>query len=45
MDEITRLLEEVRGEQAPAERFDMKTAGVRQTGNPNARNDRKRRRA
>jgi 1-acyl-sn-glycerol-3-phosphate acyltransferase len=31
---ITALVEEVRGETAPAERFDMKKAGVRQTGNP-----------
>ena len=45
MDDITRLLEEVRGVQAPAERFDMKAAGVRQIGNPNAKHDRKRRRA
>ncbi|MBA2953496.1 1-acyl-sn-glycerol-3-phosphate acyltransferase [Nocardioides sp. CGMCC 1.13656] len=32
---ITGLVEEVRGEVAPAERFDMKKAGVRQMGNPN----------
>jgi 1-acyl-sn-glycerol-3-phosphate acyltransferase len=32
---ITGLVEEVRGEEAPAERFDMKKAGVRQMGNPN----------
>lgn len=31
---ITGLVEDVRGEAAPAERFDMKKAGVRQTGNP-----------
>ncbi len=37
MDDITRLLEEIRGEQAPAERFDPRTAGVGQIGNPNAR--------
>ena len=35
MDAITALVEEIRGEAAPAERFDMKKAGVRQTGNPN----------
>ena len=35
MAAITVLVEEVRGETAPAERFDMKKAGVRQTGNPN----------
>jgi 1-acyl-sn-glycerol-3-phosphate acyltransferase len=34
MDEITRLLEEIRGERAPAERFDPRAAGVRQIGNP-----------
>ena len=32
---ITGLVEEVRGGTAPAERFDMKKAGVRQMGNPN----------
>ncbi|GAB6983857.1 lysophospholipid acyltransferase family protein [Nocardioides pyridinolyticus] len=35
MAAITALVEEVRGETAPAERFDMRKAGVRQTGNPN----------
>src|SRR6478609_6402180 len=35
MAAITDLVEDVRGEEAPAERFDMKKAGVRQTGNPN----------
>ena len=35
MAAITDLVEDVRGETAPAERFDMKKAGVRQTGNPN----------
>jgi 1-acyl-sn-glycerol-3-phosphate acyltransferase len=35
MDVITGLVEQVRDEAAPAERFDMKKAGVRQTGNPN----------
>lgn len=34
MAAITGLVEEVRGEQAPAERFDMRKAGVRQIGNP-----------
>ena len=34
MDEVTRLLEEIRGEQAPAVRFDPRTAGVREIGNP-----------
>ena len=36
MDDVTRLLEEIRGEQAPAERFDPRTAGVRAIGNPHA---------
>lgn len=35
MAAITALVEEVRGGTAPEERFDMKKAGVRQTGNPN----------
>jgi 1-acyl-sn-glycerol-3-phosphate acyltransferase len=37
MDDITRLLEGIRGEQAPAERFDARTAGVRPIGNPHPR--------
>ena len=35
MDDITRLLEEIRGEQAPAVRFDPRAAGVKAIGNPN----------
>jgi 1-acyl-sn-glycerol-3-phosphate acyltransferase len=35
MDDITGLLEEIRGGKAPAERFDPRVAGVRLTGNPN----------
>lgn len=35
MDAITVLLEDIRGETAPAERFDPRRAGVRLTGNPN----------
>jgi 1-acyl-sn-glycerol-3-phosphate acyltransferase len=35
MDDITGLLEGIRGERAPAERFDPRTAGVRTIGNPN----------
>jgi 1-acyl-sn-glycerol-3-phosphate acyltransferase len=35
MAAITALVEEIRGEKAPAERFDMRKAGVRETGNPN----------
>jgi 1-acyl-sn-glycerol-3-phosphate acyltransferase len=34
MDAITALLEEIRGETAPRERFDPRRAGVRLTGNP-----------
>jgi 1-acyl-sn-glycerol-3-phosphate acyltransferase len=36
MAAVTSLLEEVRGETAPAERFDPRAAGVRPTGNPHA---------
>jgi 1-acyl-sn-glycerol-3-phosphate acyltransferase len=35
MAALTALLEELRAEQAPAERFDPKTAGVAEIGNPN----------
>ena len=35
MDAITALLEDIRGESAPPERFDPRRAGVRLTGNPN----------
>jgi hypothetical protein len=42
MDEITRLLGEIRGETPPAVRFDPRAAGVKQIGNPNR--DKKRRR-
>jgi 1-acyl-sn-glycerol-3-phosphate acyltransferase len=34
MEAITHLVEEVRGEKAPAERFDMRKQGIRQVGNP-----------
>ena len=34
MDEITRLLEGIRGESAPPVRYDPRTSGVRLTGNP-----------
>jgi 1-acyl-sn-glycerol-3-phosphate acyltransferase len=34
MGDITGLLEEIRGERAPTERFDPRTAGVSLTGNP-----------
>jgi 1-acyl-sn-glycerol-3-phosphate acyltransferase len=36
MGAITALLEDIRGEQAPAERFDPRAAGVREIGNPHA---------
>ena len=42
MDAITTLLEDVRGETAPAERFDPRTAGVRPTGNPHPSEPRRR---
>jgi 1-acyl-sn-glycerol-3-phosphate acyltransferase len=45
MDDITRLLEGIRGEQAPAERFDPRTAGVSQIGNPHARQQRRTRKS
>ncbi|MBA2558988.1 MAG: hypothetical protein H0V07_03725 [Propionibacteriales bacterium] len=32
---ITSLLEQIRGERAPAERFNPRTAGVAEIGNPN----------
>ncbi|MEO8555786.1 MAG: lysophospholipid acyltransferase family protein [Actinomycetota bacterium] len=35
LDAITRLLETLRGEKAPAIRFDSRTAGVAEIGNPN----------
>ena len=45
MDDITSLLEEIRGEKAPAVRFDSRTAGVKQIGNPNRDKKRRRRRS
>ncbi len=44
MDDVTRLLEGIRGEQAPAERFDPRTAGVREIGNPYEKQQRRKRR-
>lgn len=44
MDAITVLLEDLRGEPAPRERFDPRRAGVRLTGNPNPPPPRRRRR-
>lgn len=37
MADITALLEDVRGERAPVERFDVRKAGLRPTGNPHPR--------
>jgi len=37
LDAITRQLETLRGEKAPAVRFDSRTAGVAEIGNPNRR--------
>jgi 1-acyl-sn-glycerol-3-phosphate acyltransferase len=37
MDAITRQVETLRGDQAPAIRFDARSAGVAETGNPNKR--------
>jgi 1-acyl-sn-glycerol-3-phosphate acyltransferase len=44
MDEVTALLESIRGDAAPAERFDPRTAGVRLIGNPHQKQARNRRR-
>lgn len=45
MAAITGLLEEIRGEQAPPERFDPKAAGVREIGNPHREQRHRRRRS
>ena len=37
MAAITALVEDLRGETAPAVRFDPKTSGVNEIGNPNKR--------
>jgi 1-acyl-sn-glycerol-3-phosphate acyltransferase len=44
MADITGLLEDIRGETAPAERFDPKRAGVSAIGNPHAGRKKRRRR-
>jgi hypothetical protein len=44
MDAITALLEDIRGETAPPERFDPRRAGVRLTGNPKPQEHHRRRR-
>jgi 1-acyl-sn-glycerol-3-phosphate acyltransferase len=41
LDAITRQLETLRDEKAPAIRFDVRTAGVAPTGNPNKRRSKK----
>ena len=41
LDAITGQLEELRGEQAPAVRFDSRLAGVPETGNPHGRRAKK----
>jgi len=41
LDAITGQLETIRGEQAPATRFDSRTAGVPQIGNPKRRRRKK----
>ena len=43
MDAVTRLVEDLRGEEAPAERFDPRRAGVKEIGNPHAARRRSRR--
>ena len=40
MTALTRIVAELRDEPPPAERFDPRKAGVRQTGNPNKQKDR-----
>jgi CRISPR/Cas system-associated protein Cas7 (RAMP superfamily) len=41
MAALTAIVEELRGETAPAERFDPRRMGVKQIGNPNQRRTRK----
>jgi hypothetical protein len=45
MDDVTSMLEEIRGGRAPAERFDPRAAGVRPIGNPWTTKARDRRRS
>ena len=40
MGALTALVEELRGEKAPAERFDARKMGVRQIGNPHKKDER-----
>jgi hypothetical protein len=41
MAALTAIVEDLRGETAPAERFDPRRMGVQQIGNPNKRQGRK----
>jgi hypothetical protein len=41
MKDITAIVEDLRGEPAPAERFDARRMGVQQIGNPKKRRTRK----
>ena len=41
MAALTAIVEELRGETAPTERFDPRRMGVKQIGNPNKRRTRK----
>ena len=43
MDAVTALLADIREEEPPAVRFDPRTAGVREIGNPHADPSRRRR--
>jgi 1-acyl-sn-glycerol-3-phosphate acyltransferase len=45
LDDVTRLLEGIRDEQAPAERFDPRVAGVAPIGNPAGKKRARRRRS
>lgn len=45
MDAITHELEQIRGEQAPAERYDPRKSGVKLTGNPYTAQERQQRRS
>ena len=40
MSAITDIVAELRGEEAPAKRFDPRKAGVKQIGNPTKKKDR-----
>jgi 1-acyl-sn-glycerol-3-phosphate acyltransferase len=44
MAALTVLVADIRGEDAPTERFDVRSHGIRETGNPNPHHDRSRKR-